>query len=192
MSNTDPAPEAINLKPGIAQAVDVVEARKAAIGDGAEVRRLLPQRTLRTIGAWCFLDHFGPDEVSRGPGMQVSPHPHIGLQTVSWLFQGLVLHRDSLGSRQLIRPGDLNLMTAGLSEISLSPAGGRVLARFFVIGGVPFGEPLLMWWNFVARDGEEITRARADWVAGCFPEVRGYRGSPLAAPPLPPVPLRPR
>ena len=113
VSNTDPAPEAIDLTPGVVQAVDVVEARKAAIGDGAEVRRLLPQRTLRTIGAWCFLDHYGPDEVSRGPGMQVRPHPHIGLQTVSWLFQGLVLHRDSLGSRQLIRPGELNLMTAG-------------------------------------------------------------------------------
>src|SRR2546430_3246459 len=113
VSNTDPTPEAINLTQGVVPTVDVVEARKAAIGDGAEVRRLLPQRTLRTIGAWCFLDHYGPDEVSRGPGMQVPPHPHIGLQTVSWLFQGLVLHRDSLGSRQLIRPGELNLMTAG-------------------------------------------------------------------------------
>jgi quercetin 2,3-dioxygenase len=97
----------------VSNAVDVIEARKAAIGDGTEVRRLLPQRTLRTIGAWCFLDHYGPDEVSRGHGMQVPPHPHIGLQTVSWLFQGLVLHRDSLGRRQLIRPGELNLMTAG-------------------------------------------------------------------------------
>ena len=97
----------------MSNAVDVIEARKASIGDGAEVRRLLPQRTLRTIGAWCFLDHYGPDEVSRGPGMRVPPHPHIGLQTVSWLFQGLVLHRDSLDSRQLIRPGELNLMTAG-------------------------------------------------------------------------------
>jgi hypothetical protein len=62
-SNIDPAPEAINLKPGIVQAVDVEEARKAS------------------IGAWCFLDHYGPDEVSRGPGMQVPPHPYIGLQT---------------------------------------------------------------------------------------------------------------
>ena len=93
--------------------MDVLEARKAAIGDGTEVRRLLPQRTLRTVGAWCFLDHYGPDDVSIGSGMQVPPHPHIGLQTVSWLFEGLVLHRDSLGSRQLIRPGELNLMTAG-------------------------------------------------------------------------------
>ena len=113
MSNLDPAPEAITLTPGVIQAVDVIEARKTAIGDGTEVRRLLPQHRVRTIGAWCFLDHYGPDEVGRGPGMQVPPHPHIGLQTVSWLFQGLVLHRDSLGSRQLIRPAELNLMTAG-------------------------------------------------------------------------------
>ena len=113
MSNLDPAPEAIALAPAVVHAVDVLEARKAAIGDGTEVRRLLPQRTLRTVGAWCFLDHYGPDDVSIGPGMKVPPHPHIGLQTVSWLFEGLVLHRDSLGSRQMIRPGELNLMTAG-------------------------------------------------------------------------------
>jgi redox-sensitive bicupin YhaK (pirin superfamily) len=295
--------------------VDVVEARKAAVGDGTEVRRLLPQRTLRTVGAWCFLDHYGPDEVSRGPGMQVPPHPHIGLQTVTWLFQGLVLHRDSLGSRQLIRPGELNLMTAGRGathseesaagrppvlhglqlwialpegerhaeprfahhaglpvvrdraasvtvaigeyrgerspaevfsplagyevavpggddftlpvredfehgvvavdgpavvagaliapgllahlpagrqEIRLSPASGRRTARFFVIGGAPFGGPLLMWWNFAARDGGEIARARQDWVAGRSGQVQGYPGAPLTAPPLPPVPLKPR
>jgi redox-sensitive bicupin YhaK (pirin superfamily) len=315
VSNLDPAPEAIALKPGVVRAVDVLEARKTAIGDGTEVRRLLPQRTLRTIGAWCFLDHYGPDEVSIGPGMQVPPHPHIGLQTASWLFEGLVLHRDSLGRRQLIRPGELNLMTAGrgithseesaaerpavlhglqlwialpeqdrftepgfahhgdlpvvredgaqitvvvgeyrdhrspaqvstpltglevavpggddfvlpvredfeygvvaadssavvagaliapgllahlpagLSEIRFSPAGGRRRARFFVLGGAPFGERLVMWWNFVARTGEEIAQARADWIAGRFGQVRGYPGAPLAAPPLPPVSLKPR
>jgi redox-sensitive bicupin YhaK (pirin superfamily) len=315
VSNLDPAPEAITLTPGLVRAVDVVEARKTAIGDGTEVRRLLPQRTLRTVGAWCFLDHYGPEEVNRGPGMQVPPHPHIGLQTVSWLFQGLVLHRDSLGSRQLVRPGELNLMTAGRgiahseesaagrpsllhglqlwialpesrrhaapsfahhadlpvvreaaasvtvvvgeyrgerspaevfsplagfevavpggddfvlpvredfeygvvavdgsavvagaliapgllahlpagrSQIQLSPAGGRRLARFFVVGGVPFGERLLMWWNFVARSGQEIAKARADWAAGGFGEVRGYPGDPLAAPPLPGFPLKTR
>jgi hypothetical protein len=247
--------------------------------------------------------------------MRVPPHPHIGLQTVTWLFHGLVLHRDSLGSRQLIRPGELNLMTAGRgiahseesaagrppvlhglqlwialpqeqrhgeprfahhgrlpvvrdgaasvtvaigayrgerspaqvfsplagyevavpggddftlpvredfehgviavdgsavvagalitpgllahlpagrSGIRLSPASGRPLARFFVFGGAPFGEPLLMWWNFVARSGEEITRARDDWAAGRFGRVPGYFGEPLTAPPLPGVPLKPR
>jgi hypothetical protein len=61
-----------------------------------------------------------------------------------------------------------------------------------VIGGVPFGERLLMWWNFVARSAEGITRAREDWVAGRFGAVHGYPGAPLAAPPLPGVPLKPR
>jgi redox-sensitive bicupin YhaK (pirin superfamily) len=92
----------------------------------------------------------------------------------------------------LITPGLLAHLPAGESGIRLSPAGGRRLARFFVVGGAPFGERLLMWWNFVARSGEEITRAREDWVAGRFPEVHGHPGSPLAAPPLPPVPLKPR
>jgi hypothetical protein len=64
VSNLDPAPEAITLTPGLVRAVDVVEARKTAIGDGTEVRRLLPQRTLRTMGAWCFLDHYGPEAAS--------------------------------------------------------------------------------------------------------------------------------
>lgn len=330
-------------------AVDVLEARKAAIGDGTEVRRLLPQRRLRTIGAWCFLDHYGPDDVSAGPGMQVPPHPHIGLQTASWLFDGLVLHRDSLGSEQLIRPGEFNLMTSGRGiahseespagspallhgvqlwialpkdkqftepdfahhadlpvlelpvsggagdaggsaggggsgarvtvvagefggerspavvhtslvglEVSL-PAGGNVIFatredfeygvmaadgpasvragetaeagrsgtpevpgegariepgllahlpagnaaiqlsaagpnRFFVVGGVPLGERLIMWWNFVARSPDEIASARESWMArdDRFGEVRGYAGRPLLAPPLPPGIITPR
>jgi quercetin 2,3-dioxygenase len=127
VSNLERAPRAIELAPGVVGAVDVVEARKAAIGDGTEVRRLLPQRQLRTIGAWCFLDHYGPDDVSSGPGMRVPPHPHIGLQTASWLFDGLVLHRDSLGSTQLIRPGELNLMTSGraIAHSEESPSGDR-------------------------------------------------------------------
>jgi redox-sensitive bicupin YhaK (pirin superfamily) len=299
--------------PALVSAVDVIEARKAAIGDGTEVRRLLPQRALRTIGAWCFLDHYGPDDVSRGAGMQVPP---TGLQTVSWLFEGHVLHRDSLGSQQLIRPGELNLMTSGrgiahseesprgrppmlhglqlwialpdsdrftdpsfahhaelpevrhpdatvtvvigeyqgersparafssliglevavdpgttfilpvrpdyeygivsvdgpatvagtpiepgmlahlpgrLSVVLLEPtAGGRQPARFFVIGGEPFREQLVMWWNLVARTAEEITQARDDWAAGRFAPVRGYAGDPLPAPALPAGRLRPR
>jgi redox-sensitive bicupin YhaK (pirin superfamily) len=317
VSNPDPTSETSVVIPGVMSAVDVIEARKAAIGDGTEVRRLLPQRALRTIGAWCFLDHYGPDDVSRGSGMHVPPHPHIGLQTASWLFDGHILHRDSLGSRQLIRPGELNLMTSGrgiahseesprgrpallhglqlwialpdaerfteptfahharlpvvydqdaaitvvigeyqgeespaavyspliglevsvppgrpfilpvcrdfehgvvsvdgpatvagadvapgllahlppgLSVIVLEPAlgKGKDLARFFVLGGVPFTERLIMWWNLVARTPEEIAQARDDWMAGRFAEVRGYPGSPLPAPALPAGRLRPR
>ncbi len=65
------------------------------------------------IGAWCFLDHYGPEDVSGAAGMQVWAHPHTGLQTVSWLFEGEVEHRDSLGSQAMVRPGELNIMTAG-------------------------------------------------------------------------------
>jgi redox-sensitive bicupin YhaK (pirin superfamily) len=317
VSYPDLTPETVAVTPGVVTAVDVIEARKAAIGDGTEVRRLLPQRALRTIGAWCFLDHYGPDDVSRGTGMHVPPHPHIGLQTASWLFDGHILHRDSLGSRQLIRPGELNLMTSGrgiahaeesprgrpallhglqlwialpdanrftepsfahhaqlpivydrhaaitvvvgeyqgerspatvyspliglevavppgspfvvpvckdfehgvvsvdgpatvagadvapgllahlppgLSVIVLEPAidKDKDLVRFFILGGEPFPERLIMWWNLVARTPEEIAAARDDWVAGRFAEVRGYPGDPLPAPALPAGRLRPR
>jgi redox-sensitive bicupin YhaK (pirin superfamily) len=130
--------------PAVHQAPGVLEARKAAVGDGTEVRRLLPQRTLRTIGAWCFLDHYGPDDVSAGP-----------------------------------------------SSVRLAPSGGAA-GRFFVAGGEPFAERLVMWWNFVARTGAEIAGYRADWAAGRFGEVPGYPGEPLAAPPLPALSVRPR
>jgi len=92
----------------------------------------------------------------------------------------------------LIAPGLFAHLPPGQREITLSPAGGPRLARFFVLGGEPFTERLLMWWNFVARTGEEIAKARDDWAAGRFAEVRGYPGDPLLAPPLPSVPLRPR
>src|SRR4029078_10979989 len=77
------------------------------------VTRTLPGRDRRMVGAWCFVDHYGPEDITASPGIRLPPPPHIGLQTVSWLLAGDVLHRDSLGSEQLIRPGQLNLMTAG-------------------------------------------------------------------------------
>jgi redox-sensitive bicupin YhaK (pirin superfamily) len=103
--------------PGAAQGAavpgtEITQARLARVGD-LDVRRLLPLRQRRSVGAWCFVDHYGPASVDGAAGMQVPPHPHIGLQTVTWLIDGTVLHRDSLGSEQLIRPGQLNLMTAG-------------------------------------------------------------------------------
>jgi len=86
--------------------------RMADVG-GLPVHRAVPQRALRKVGAWCFLDHLGP-AVQRGDrSLQVGPHPHIGLQTFTWMIEGEVLHRDSLGSEQVIRPGQVNLMTAG-------------------------------------------------------------------------------
>ena len=82
---------------------ELTSARLARVGD-VEVRRLLPLRRRRSVGAWCFVDHYGPMSVDGVAGMQVPPHPHIGLQTVTWLFDGEALHRDSLGSAQPIRP----------------------------------------------------------------------------------------
>jgi redox-sensitive bicupin YhaK (pirin superfamily) len=90
--------------------VELLPGREADVG-GMAVRRLLPRRQRRTVGAWCFADHFGP--TAPPASMQVGPHPHTGLATVTWLVEGEVVHRDSLGSTQLIRPGQLNLMTAG-------------------------------------------------------------------------------
>ena len=88
------------------------------------VRRTLPHRDLPTVGAWCFADDYGPSDVSGSAGMHVPPHPHTGLQTVTWLLEGEVHHQDSLGSEQRVRPGQLSLMTAGrgIAHAETSPA----------------------------------------------------------------------
>jgi redox-sensitive bicupin YhaK (pirin superfamily) len=96
------------------------------------VRRTLPSRDRSLIGAWCFLDHYGPDDVSATGGMKVPPHPHTGLQTVSWLFSGEIEHRDSAGNHAMVVPGEVNLMTGGRgishSEISTDrSASGSLL-----------------------------------------------------------------
>jgi redox-sensitive bicupin YhaK (pirin superfamily) len=279
-----------------------LEARTAEIGGGLTIRRALPNRHRRTVGAWCFLDHAGPMEFGADGGMHVGPHPHIGLQTFTWMIEGEVVHRDSLGNEQVITPGQVNLMTAGagiahaedsapgragrlhaaqlwialpeaerrrppafrnypqlplvrsggfdarvlagsafgqvspaeiyspLVGLDLTAAGaaalavpltaafehaalvlsgtvsvaGEVLApgtllyfspgreelglrtesaaRVLVIGGTPFGEEILVWWNFVARSREEIAAATHDWNAGRFGAVRGSPAPPLVAP----------
>ncbi len=93
------------------------------------VRRTLPQRQRTLIGAWCFVDHYGPDQVDPDGGMVVPPHPHTGLQTVSWLFTGEIEHRDSAGHHAMVRPGEVNLMTAGrgISHSEYSTPGTTVL-----------------------------------------------------------------
>ena len=91
----------------------LIEPRLHDLGDGFVVRRMLPFRLQRNVGPFVFFDHFGPVEMAPGQGMDVRPHPHIGLATVSYLYEGAIHHRDSLGSDQVIRPGDVNWMTAG-------------------------------------------------------------------------------
>jgi quercetin 2,3-dioxygenase len=92
--------------------MEVTTSRETIVGD-MRVRRALPRAGRRTVGAWCFADHMGPATVSADRGIDIGPHPHCGLQTVTWLAAGEVLHRDSLGTEQVISPGQLNLMTAG-------------------------------------------------------------------------------
>lgn len=114
---TEPSKKAVNAgnthpNPNGASGL-LLPAREAQLGEGMLVRRLLPHRQQRLIGAWCFFDHAGPADVNQGRGMRVGPHPHTGLQTFSWMIEGEILHRDSLGYEQLLLPGQVNLMTAG-------------------------------------------------------------------------------
>ena len=102
--------------------LEVTPSRVSQVG-ALQVRRALPRRNRRTVGAWCFADHVGP--VATDLGVDIGPHPHIGLQTVTWLVAGELLHHDSIGSEQEIRPGQLNLMTAGHGVAHAEEATGR-------------------------------------------------------------------
>jgi quercetin 2,3-dioxygenase len=141
--------------------------RSSDLGAGLVVKRFLPQRALRMVGPWCFLDLMGPVTFAPGTGLDVGPHPHIGLQTVTWLASGAVLHKDSLGYQQDIAPGQLNLMTAGagIAHSEESPAGDR--------------EPLfgVQFWVALPRSAEccepafehlsELPRFERNGVQGC-------------------------
>ncbi|WP_329585794.1 pirin family protein [Streptomyces sp. NBC_01005] len=296
--------------------VEVLTARDVPLGGprAMTVRRTLPQRSRTLIGAWCFADHYGPDNVAESGGMDVAPHPHTGLQTVSWLFNGEIEHRDSMGSHAFVRPGELNLMTGGHgishtevstprttilhgaqlwvalpeehrdaerdfqhyvpepvrlpggearvflgtlagtaspvrtftpllgAEILVDPhatitltvdtgfehgvlvdqgsirlgetpllraelgyvgPGAHTLAltntsedtaRLLLLGGTPFEEEIVMWWNFIGRSHEDIVRARDDWESASerFGTVGGYPGDRLPAPTLPNATIQPR
>lgn len=111
VTRTDGAAITVTDEPA-APCVDVSDSSDEQVGN-IRVRRALPRRRRRTVGAWCFADHMGPADVTERSGLDIGAHPHIGLQTVTWLVDGQVLHRDSLGSEQVIAPGQLNLMTAG-------------------------------------------------------------------------------
>ncbi|MFY9913693.1 MAG: pirin family protein [Nocardioidaceae bacterium] len=106
-----------------------LEPRAVLLGPRQEVRRVLPNKHRRMIGAWCFVDHFGPEDITNQVGMRVAPHPHSGLQTVSWLLEGEIQHRDTLGSNAIVVPGQLNLMTSGpgIAHSEESPPGHSAL-----------------------------------------------------------------
>ena len=108
-----PLEEASEVTPGLGiSTIEVREGRSTSVG-GIGVLRVLPTKGRRTVGPWCFVDLMHPGDVAEPPPIEIGPHPHIGLATATWLFGGTVVHSDSLGTEQLIRPGQLNLMTAG-------------------------------------------------------------------------------
>src|SRR5258708_3103907 len=127
MSNLEAAPTEIIGKAALAAGMEILEPGEGALGGprAMPVLRTLPQRQRSLIGAWCAADHYGPLDVVHSGGMDLPPHPHTGLQTVSWLFSGEIEHRDSAGIVATVRPGELNLMTAGAgichSEVSVDP-----------------------------------------------------------------------
>ena len=137
MSDLEKDPAEVECVGGEAEGpvLELLEPRQVVLGRTTKVRRLLPNKNRRMIGAWCFVDHYGPDDLTARVdpydvpgerGMLVPPHPHTSLQTVSWLFEGEIEHRDSAGSHAMVRPGELNIMTSGNgiahSEVSLPSA----------------------------------------------------------------------
>src|ERR1700756_3088728 len=114
----------------------IIVPRTRDLGGGFEVRRVLPSGERRTVGPFVFFDQLGPTVLRAGTGLDVRPHPHIGLATVTYLFAGEILHRDSLGTVQPIRPGDVNWMTAGrgIAHSERTPPELRAPgSRFFAI-----------------------------------------------------------
>lgn len=104
--------------------IEFIPLRQALIGRDTPIVRALPSRQRKMVGAWCFLDHAGPVSFAAGEGLDVGPHPHIGLQTFTWMIDGTVIHSDSLGNEQIISPHQINLMTAGhgITHTEVAPA----------------------------------------------------------------------
>jgi redox-sensitive bicupin YhaK (pirin superfamily) len=130
-----------------------------------QVRRLLPAAKRQAVGPFLFFDHFGPVELEPFSDADIGPHPHIGLSTVTYLFEGKLVHRDSIGSVQNIEPGAINWMTAGrgIAHSERTPPelrGARRRAH-----GLQLDGPRFMWWNFVSSRRERITEAASEWSA---------------------------
>lgn len=131
---------------------------------GLSVRRVLPTRERQMVGPWIFFDHMGPAQFSAGSGVNVRPHPHINLATVSYLFEGEILHRDSLGSLQSIRPGDINLMVAGKGIVHSERERPEVTATDHKLHG-------LQLWLALPEDKEEIEPAFYHYPASDVPSL---------------------
>ena len=143
----------------------VVVPRTVDLGDGFSVRRALPSAQTRMVGPFIFFDHFGPAEFRAGNGLDVRPHPHIGLATVTYLFDGEIMHRDSLGTAVAIRPGEVNWMTAGRGIVHSERTGPEKRAA----GGPIHG---LQMWVALPAAKEEMDAGFAHHDIEEFPMVR--------------------
>lgn len=141
----------------------LIEPRDKDLG-GFSVRRVLPTRQRRMVGPWIFFDHMGPADFAAGDGINVRPHPHINLATVTYLFEGEILHRDSLGSYQPIRPGDVNLMVAGRGITHSERERPEVTATAHRLNG-------LQLWLALPEDFEEIDPAFYHYPDADIPRV---------------------
>lgn len=152
--------------------VDVRQGRSTTVG-GMEISRILPTKGRRTIGAWCFVDLMIPPDADDPDPLEVGPHPHIGLHTVTWLFTGEALHSDSLGTEQVIRPGQLNLMTAGngIAHAELSIPEGVQGAQMWIAQpeATRHGEPAFEHHEELPR--VEVGDGEATVIAGSFREA---------------------
>ena len=142
----------------------VIVPRSVDLGDFS-VRRALPSAQTRLVGPFIFFDHFGPAEFRSGRGIDVRPHPHIGLATVSYLFDGEIMHRDSLGTEVPIRPGEVNWMTAGQGIVHSERTGAERRAA----GGLLHG---LQMWVALPSAKEEMLPAFAHHASEEFPVIR--------------------
>lgn len=141
----------------------MIEPRDADLGSFS-VRRVLPTRQRRMVGPWIFFDHMGPAEFAAGEGINVRPHPHINLATVTYLFEGEILHRDSLGSYQPIRPGDVNLMVAGKGITHSERERPEVIEQARHLNG-------LQLWLALPEAEEEIDPAFYHYPSADIPRV---------------------
>ena len=143
----------------------VLEPRERDLGDGFFVRRVLPAGKRRAVGPFVFFDHFGPTTLAPGRGLDVRPHPHINLATVTYLYEGEIEHRDSLGSFQTIRPGDINWMTAGRGIVHSERTPSALRARGSHVHG-------LQLWLGLPREHEETAPAFRHYEGESLPVVR--------------------
>ncbi len=141
----------------------IIQPRDRDLG-GFSVRRVLPTARQKMVGPWIFFDHMGPATFSAGEGINVRPHPHINLATVTYLFEGEILHRDSLGSLQAIRPGDINLMVAGKGIVHSERERPEVTAQTHTLHG-------LQLWLALPERHEEIEPAFHHYPEADIPTV---------------------